>query len=137
MRKKWIIVALFIVVAASLAIAIPALCPPTPGATYANYSRIENGMSRDDVVRLLGEPNEKGAFFLLFPVDFTKDPFPPVRLFWRSGNGDYIDVGLDGDGRVIHMAWNGELDQRSGIEKLRDRLPWLARKPPPFLTEIE
>ena len=40
------------------------------------------------------------------------------------------------DGGVRAAYWNGWPDERGGLEKLRDRLPLIARKPPAALPLI-
>jgi SmpA / OmlA family len=57
MKKKWLLVGIAaLVVGGGVAVAIPALQPPGPGVTKANFDRIQDGMTRDEVEGILGEP---------------------------------------------------------------------------------
>ena len=114
--KTWLKIGVFFAFAVALAIAIPILLPPTPGITYANYSRIEHGMTREQVQLLLGEP--------MFIRDET-------HWFWtRDGNIVRIMIRFDERGLVTTITWNGVDDERTAFDKVRDRLPWIAREPP-------
>src|SRR5262245_45910523 len=119
--KRWVMVGVLIVAVALLTVAIPVLLPTTPGVTYANYSRLDRGMTGEQVVKLLGEPT-------------VAEPFRGTKvdsvshLVWLKDD-DEIEVFLENDA-VTRIAWNYEWDERSMLEKLRDRLPWIARHPP-------
>jgi hypothetical protein len=115
-----------------LAIGIPAFMPTTPGVTYANYSRIEEGMTREQVEGLLGEPNAPKMLGMYTTGVGPRDPHAPATsLYWRTDDGDEVEAGFDHDGHVVLAAWNTLQDDRTAFEKLRDRLPWLRREPPP------
>src|SRR5262245_50193020 len=132
-KKCWIAACVILVIGIALAFALPALLPPTPGVTYANYSRIEKGMTRAQVVQLLGEPNKLEGFRRTLHERETG----ARSMFWHTAEDDTVEVVLDGVGLVELMAWNGISDDRTGLEKLRDRLPWIARKPPPGMLLLE
>jgi len=140
MSKKWwaAIVALF-ALAAVLAIAIPALVPPTPGVTYANYSRIEAGMTRAQVEALLGKPNsnERFVFFGFGGVLRTIDTNDASWVHWQSKAGDQLSIDFDTNDCVRATTWNGWEDDRTDLEKLRDRLPWRAKRPPTMLYIVD
>ena len=58
MRKRlWLALGGLLLLAILIAICVPVLVPPAPGVTYANFSRIETGMTRDEVAALLGKPD--------------------------------------------------------------------------------
>jgi hypothetical protein len=116
MKKKWwLALAALIVIALLLAIGVPLLLPPTPGVTYANYSRLEKGMPREDVHAILGTPsNARGNFDV-----------------WQMVDGDRVRVHYDGNGLVDELEWNHSIDERTSLERLRDRVPFLAHPPPP------
>jgi len=117
-KKWWLALAALLVLAIGLAIGIPMLLPPEPGVTYANYSRIEKGMTRAQVKALLGEPSvERNNHWLWY-----SSPFNPIL--------DQAHIQFDETGLVTEASWNGSLDGRTALEKLRDRLPWIAREPP-------
>ena len=50
---------------------------------------------------------------------------------WKSEARDTVSVKFDTKECVATTTWNGEVDDRTGMEKLRDRLPWIARPAPP------
>jgi hypothetical protein len=59
MKKKWWPIGLAtLAICGGIAVAIPALQPPGPGVTKANFDRVEDGMSREDVEAILGEDSE-------------------------------------------------------------------------------
>jgi outer membrane protein assembly factor BamE (lipoprotein component of BamABCDE complex) len=122
-KKRWCAIAALFVLAAVLALVIMLLLPPTPGVTYANYSRIEKGMTHDDVVALLGSTSMEGV------------EFRPM-LMWQAPDHNEIWIDFDRDGRVVRSVWNGIAEERSALERLRDRLPFVARKPPPPMFDV-
>lgn len=134
MRKKTlIVVTLLILTAITLLATLVMLLPPTPGPTYANFSRLENGMTQDQIERLLGKAEEKvpvlGVDHVFVALDIRDDENVPVdRLTRQTSDGDLVIVGLDKEGQMIYAAWNGAPDERSSFAKLRDRLPWIAKK---------
>ena len=101
--------------AVGLAVAIPALLPPTPGVTFANYNRIEVGMTREEVEAVLGKPNER--------IDDS--------AIWKSEAGDVVTIDFDANGDVDCYGWNFERgDERSVLQKMLDRAPLFAKPPP-------
>jgi outer membrane protein assembly factor BamE (lipoprotein component of BamABCDE complex) len=127
-KKTWVAIAALVALAVALAIGLPLLLPPAPGVTYANFSRLEYGMTRDGVEALLGKPNFKhhGHIDLHFGIGM---PLGPEWSHWKSDTEDIVSISFAGD-RIASMTWNGNEDDRTGMAKLRDRLPWLARRPP-------
>lgn len=130
-KKWWLLTALLLVLAIGVAIGILVFIPPTPGVTYANYSRIEEGMSRDEVNALLGAPRRQGVAGGVFRGDSDGKP-GLASSRWDSGDNAVV-VEFDEDGRVVAAAWNFVVDERSSWEKLRDRLPFVAKEPPQVL----
>ena len=116
-RKWWVVVASLVALAVVVAIGIPLFTPPTPGVTYANYSRLEKGMSREQVKAILGEPS----------VAPKNAPY-----FWENESGDMVWI-VHEHGLVKAALWNGMPDHRTALEKLRDRFPLLTCDPPPPL----
>src|SRR5262245_58689965 len=104
-KKCWITVSILIALTIVLAFAIPALSPPTPGVTYANYSRIEKGMTREQVERLLGQPLDPTAFRRIKRSEDSNS-----FLFWRTETDDDVEVFLDHNGCVAMTAWNHSMD---------------------------
>lgn len=134
MSERW-----WITLTAILAIALAAffvssvLISPAPGVNYANFSRLDFRMKRDRVESFLGKPN------------FDREQFEgmldlltgPNRSLWQTQAGDFVVVGFDENDAVLSLWWNGQSDDRGPLEKLRDRLPIIARQPPNFLLEMK
>ena len=49
---------------------------------------------------------------------------------WRNEDDDTVGVEFDKHGRVVWFGWNYWEDDRTVWQKLRDRVPWLAKAPP-------
>jgi hypothetical protein len=114
-KKCWVAASVIFVIGIALAFALPALLPPAPGITYANFSRIEKGMTREQVEALFGASSRAPRF---------------SGRYWESEAGDSIWITYDERGQVEEAHWNGWPDKRTSLEKLRDRLPLIARDPP-------
>ena len=115
-KKWWFGLASILVLAGLVAIGVLVLVPPTPGVSYANYSRIEIGMPRSNVEALLGKPIVGRGSMLV--------------SHWRTETADHVVVNFDEKNRVESLTWNLRIEERTTWEKLRDRLPLFARKPP-------
>src|SRR5262245_4700416 len=102
-RKSWIAIAVVLVFAVGVAMTLVLIWPPTPGPTYANYSRIEKGMTRQQVRALMGEPS--------FEPQNNLDEF-------GNKNGDIIQIYYDDEGHVAMLLWNLVWDDRTALEKL-------------------
>ena len=112
-RRWWIGIAALCILAGGLAIGVPLFMPPKPGVNYKNFSRIEKGMTQQQVEQLLGKAKVKRQ----------------QDWYWVSELND-VAVEFDADGRVVQLSWNGWPEERTWLQKLRDRIPWLARTPP-------
>ena len=120
-KKWWLATVLFFALAVGLVIAIPALMPPSPGVTYANYSRIEKGMTRAQLEAILGKPSAD--------IPLRNFDAPEGSVFWLTTDDDVM-IFFDEKGGVATAFWNGNIDERSGWQKLMDRVPWLSKPPP-------
>ena len=127
-KKWWFSIAALFALAVALVIAIPMLLPPTPGVTYANYSRLEKGMTRRQVEDLLGKPNGQALPWIAFEGSGRDE-----NSHWHHED-DTLSIRFDENDCVVDTMWNGQSDDRNGLEKLRDRLPWLAKQPPRMLS---
>jgi hypothetical protein len=71
-KKRLLLCSAALGACAGLAILVPALWPEPPGVTYANFNRVEIGMSQAEVEAILGgpprdtAPNGKSWFGLHF-----------------------------------------------------------------------
>ena len=133
MCKKWCFIAgALFALAVGMAIVVPALWPPTPGVTYANYSRLEMGMTREQVEALLGVPSLTsgvGGQWLQVRPPEERDK-QPSWYYWRPEDRGDVLIQFDKNDRVNLATWNGWPEDRNGLEKLRDRLPGIAKNPP-------
>ena len=119
MKKTWwFAIAAVLALASGLAILIPSLETPAQGISYANYSLIEKGMTRDEIVELLGSPN------LQDEVD---------GCAWQSDDGDIVES--NSIIRAAPLVRGNDLGRTHAVAK-RDRVPLLAKPPPPPRMEI-
>jgi hypothetical protein len=132
-KKRMIVIVVIVALAVGLVIAIPMLVQPAPGLTYGNFSRVEIGMNRERVEGFLGKPDSNHEHF----EGILQLVTGPNRSLWQSESGDFATIIYDENDYVIAMWWNGQMDDRTAMEKLRDRLPLIARRPPSFLFEVK
>jgi outer membrane protein assembly factor BamE (lipoprotein component of BamABCDE complex) len=132
MRRKLWIGAIALCIVAGLAIGVSALLRPAPGLTFANFSRIDTGMTRAEVVAVLGPPS-----MAILRGDIVEDlrifddgKVIPNSYYWRRAKHGQAQVHFDKNDRVTDLYWDGWHDDRNAMEKLRDRLPWIAKEPP-------
>jgi hypothetical protein len=85
-KHRYFISATVLVACACVALGMLAMLPPQPGVTKANFDRIENGMTLQEVERILAA---KGVYF---NGGTTIDPRTPPPLFWLHVNGMSIAV---------------------------------------------
>lgn len=127
-KKWWPVIAVGFLLIAAVGVAIPMLMPLSPGVTYRNYSRLEKGMTKNEVEAILGPPSNDRPTLIGRGTGRTS-------ISW----GDEVDIVwiyFDEGGRANAATWNGILETRSGWQKLMDRVPWLAKDPPPRLTPV-
>ena len=80
------------------------------GTDHPNWDKVHFGHSREQVVELLGEPDEETA---AFPLSSAKDRAEAeergvqVWLIYRRGPGVTYAIGLAKDGRVVFKARGG------------------------------
>ena len=95
-KKRWIVLAGMLAACVCLTLAVLALLPPRPGVTPADIARIENGMTRTEVERILG-----GSGTVYFDaVDSPGGQLTEIR--WGQPHDETcVDVWFDRDNRVI------------------------------------
>ncbi len=114
MKKKWRIIGLAtMAIAGGLAAAIPALQPPQPGVMKANFDRIENGMTVDEVEGLFGGPT--WSCRIRGNLDMA-----PVTSVWTGHDGATADISFF-KGVVSEKRWTKSTETIS--DKLRR---WLS-----------
>lgn len=108
MRKKWWLAAVAMAaLCAGLTAGIPALFPPRPGVTKANFDRIEKGMQLEQVEAIFGGPGEDR----LLPLADGS-----VTLRWKAGAYTFAEM-RSLDGKVVAMGWYGR--EETFTDKLR------------------
>jgi hypothetical protein len=93
-KRRYLIAAAILSACVCAALGVLALMPAGPGVTIANVKRIEQGMSRAELVSLLGEPTGvlgNGA------------------LDWQCADGTRLIIGFDG-GRSGAMVLNSSTE---------------------------
>jgi hypothetical protein len=112
-KKRWIVLAGMLEACVFLTLVVPALLPPRPGVTRANFERIEDGMTPEEVEMILGGPRDS---ILGFPrpeewigpspegLAAKKDPYV-IRWYHPRSNAIAVVKFDDHDG-VIGKSWN-------------------------------
>ncbi len=114
MKKKWWIIGFAtLAIAGGLAVAIPMLQPPRPDVTKANFDRIEDGMTEQDIEAISGPSRGIWKAF--------QDPSCRQQSdCWERDDGAaaYVDFF---DGRVSYKRWT------ESTETITDKLRrWLS-----------
>jgi hypothetical protein len=81
----------------ALALGMVAILLPRPGISKANFDRIENEMTVEQVDQILGELSSEPGF------DRPRDP--RKWAYWNANDGSSIGIGLL-HGRVAGKEWN-------------------------------
>jgi hypothetical protein len=113
MKKKWLLIGIAtLAITSGLAVAIPALQPPRPGVTKANFDRIETGMTMSEVEAVFGQgPNI---------VSVEGAVYNPVRD-WIGADWAIASIHFNGDDEVASKRWTPSTE--TIIDKLRR---WLS-----------
>jgi hypothetical protein len=105
-KKRWVVLAGMLVACVCLTLAVLALLPPRPGVTPANFERIEDGMTHEEVEKILGGP---GVEIDRLEYVFWTSPAQTARisvLAWEHRyDGTYLTVRFDRHNRVIQKDW--------------------------------
>src|ERR1700733_12742162 len=113
MKKKWWLLGLAtLAICGGVAVAIPALQSTGPGATKANFDRIEDGMTREGVETILGDGSE---LFLI-----NSDHLHATQI-WTGQDGSTACFTFYADKRIFFKRWT------ESTETIPDRLRrWLS-----------
>jgi hypothetical protein len=118
-KHRWLLLGLLLMCAVGIALVVlPWL--PRAGITKQNFDRIGVGMTRAEVEAIFGGPPS----------------WKPVgnRAEWANdGAYDCATIDFDEGGCVMRTAWQ-DLDERTSVEKLLDRLHW--REKPRFSVVV-
>ena len=117
MRKRWLLAAGTMAGLVGVVLFVLAMLPPGPGVTKANFDRVEKGMTRAQVVAILGKATYE-------PPGWGGGPY------WTSNSGDEIRVRFDENQRVESMIWDDGWPSETLIEKILDRLLWWKKESP-------
>jgi hypothetical protein len=110
--------------------------PSRSGVTKDNFERIETGMSRADVEKILGgKADDRGDVVLArsgLQIDILGLNPPSSEGWGNPETGDVALVEFDDAGHVRAKAWwpSNWIDDRTPWEKLLDRLPWREKRFP-------
>jgi hypothetical protein len=111
--NRWLWLGAGVLAAALVAVVVLALWPPTPGVTKANFDRIEAGMTRDEVRRLIGCARTQDDWI----------PFDNIDVWMDEETGWRIRVGYDAERRVQSASWRPrEIEERTIWHKIQQRL---------------
>jgi hypothetical protein len=102
-KKRWIVLAGMLAACVCLTLAVLALLPPRPGVTLANIDRIENGMTRAEIEKLLGGAGVELSDWV--PLRTINAACVTVVAWDHPHDGTHVAVYFDRDNRVIGKDW--------------------------------
>jgi hypothetical protein len=102
-RKRRLLLGALVIACAGVVLGTLALLPPRPAATRENFERLQPGMTRAEVVAILGD-NSAGCKFI-----------------WEGETGS-VCIDFDDDDRVESKCWFNQPDGRTAWEKFVDRV---------------
>ena len=107
-------------VAGFVAVVLGAWAIPRSGVTEANYLRINEGITREEVEAILGDPSAGRASSRKIIIS-PRPGLPPggTETRWRD-NSEIIFVQFDKNEIVIHKSMNGEPDPL--VQRIRTRI---------------
>jgi hypothetical protein len=121
---KYRCVALLVLVALMLSTLLLVFLEGRPGITHADFERVKKGMTRDEVLTILGQPDWE------FPYGGGINEPPVTGLgynlrahFWRRSHDELVvDIDLP-DGKVCatYVLSHGP-DERTLAQRIRDQL---------------
>ncbi len=114
MRKRYFISAGIMAASLGLALVILAVLPSGPGVTKTNFSRIEKGMTLEEVEAVLGRAAD--GEHVPIPVISAPIPCPPTLPEWVSSDGSRVIVEFS-DGLVTDAYWQDSTE--TIMQKLR------------------
>lgn len=126
---------------AALAVAW-SIAPPEPGPTYANYLRLQEGMSRDEVVAILGEPSPnryRTELLSMSALVAQEESQGPIKVVQLPGDGLICVLGnweqWEGHGATIRVRFDGppwdlhpRLADKLYVESRQNRSLWAPWK---------
>lgn len=125
LRSRWIRIAAALAMVLAILIGYYAVWSARPGITLSNYSRLEAGMTQEQVEEFLGPPGFDahdfdnpwaGLMFLCTPGGGRS------RVIW-TGPDSAVIVLFDQDGRLDEKSW---LDAEHSLRaKIRKWVPWI------------
>lgn len=101
MRKRYLTLAMLFAVFVAAALGILAMLPPRPGVTKANFDRIQNSMTENDIDTIFGA-KKASDFSVPGPSSF---PHMPRILTWQNDDGARAQFVLIG-GKACGKTWH-------------------------------
>ena len=110
-KKHWLLAAAMLI---GLVFLIGALLPYRAGVTKANFDRIEDGMSKPEVVEILGEPSTDQLVGAGLAIGHTRE-------VWTANEG-FVGalIVFDEQVRVFQKDWV----DHTFLGRVRHVLPW-------------
>jgi hypothetical protein len=120
-KRRWVVLVGLLAVGVCLTLAVLALLPPRPGVTKANFDRIEDGMTRQEVERILGGPGsllaENGKIIGSPGKRFAING--DLFLWGHPLNNTNVFVSFDDGDRVIGKDWKDWGPPETFLQKLQ------------------
>jgi hypothetical protein len=128
MKKRLLAIATILTAVVGAIVLTLALLPPKPGVTKANFDRVANGMSVEEVESVFGDP---GGHVVQFANPKKRGVRTPKQTLifddprWRvwQGMDGFAVVEFNENGQVEIMSWDPI--PISFWQKLQRWLPWL------------
>jgi hypothetical protein len=117
-KKRLIIIIVALLATIAMTIGVLAMWPSSPGVVRANFHRIENGMTMEEVEAIFeGEPGQQMITQGL--AGFPVIPDNISAFYWKEEDGSFALV-IFRDDRVSDKQWGNS--EETVFEKIRRRL---------------
>jgi hypothetical protein len=94
-KKRWMVLASLLAAGVCLTLAVLALLPPRPGVTKANFDRIEEGMTLDEINTILGRSPDNVI---------EKNNQGEIWQYWTDYDGE-VWILLGNDSTLSDKRW--------------------------------
>jgi hypothetical protein len=100
-RKRWIVMAGMLATCVCVTLGVLAMLPPRRGVTPADIARIENGMTRTEVERILGDPGMSLRSSIY-------GEYQGQTIWFDPQTGTMVVVDFSEHNRVVEISWEPE-----------------------------
>ena len=94
MTKNRLILLASVPLTFAVTLGVLAMLPPGPGVTKANFDRIREGMTYDEVEHILGQEG------------IHRERREAVLYYWEADNGSQAWIQFQGDFCVVEKRWH-------------------------------